>query len=151
MQHVWRSKDQVEDKANKPKNCTVPALQCFPDILLGLFFVPATNLITQKQAQWEGSGVTSDLSLFFTMPFSSESHLCMPQRLESEDAVHFGRKRIMACLYNVRSDTVLWQPSLDPCANVLLLLQKNNNQNSLAFKYINTLKTEPAFDRPLYE
>lgn len=59
---------------------------------------------------------------FFAMPFSSESHLCMPQRLESEDAMHFGWDRIMACLYNVRSDTVPWQQRLDPCSKVLLLL-----------------------------
>lgn len=40
MQHLWRSQDQVEDKSNKRMNCTVPALQCFPDTLLSLFLCP---------------------------------------------------------------------------------------------------------------
>lgn len=75
---------------------------------------------------------------FFAMPFCSESHLCMPQRLESEDAVHFGRERIMARHYNERSDTVPWQQSLALCSKVPLLLQKIKNLPKCLWAYQDT-------------
>lgn len=40
MKRLWSSQDQVEDKANKRMNYTVPALQCSPDTLLWLFLCP---------------------------------------------------------------------------------------------------------------